>query len=149
MLQLGILYIQRKNPRFLLPPVLKRRLLQNYHRYERTFVEEAMVSTGTYNSDKDLFREMKDLTPKTKKEFKQELRLNRLTAEECVVCLEKLGKEPVILAREGQVGDQEDLQTFFKTKCGHRFHRKCLLDWMAEKHQCPVCRRSLPQYNSF
>lgn len=25
-------------------------------------------------------------------------------------------------------------------KCGHIFHGKCLLQWMATKNSCPVCR---------
>lgn len=37
---------------------------------------------------------------------------------------------------------------FFKTPCGHHFHKKCLLDWMKEKHQCPVCRTTLPYYEN-
>eukprot|EP01056_Protomagalhaensia_sp_Gyna25_P000328 Protomagalhaensia_sp_Gyna_25__327@NODE_1153_length_2130_cov_19_627929_g850_i1_p1_GENE_NODE_1153_length_2130_cov_19_627929_g850_i1NODE_1153_length_2130_cov_19_627929_g850_i1_p1_ORF_typecomplete_len339_score54_46zfC3HC4_2/PF13923_6/1_1e10zfRING_2/PF13639_6/4_7e10zfC3HC4/PF00097_25/7_1e09zfC3HC4_3/PF13920_6/2_9e08zfANAPC11/PF12861_7/7e08zfrbx1/PF12678_7/9e08ProkRING_4/PF14447_6/4_5e07zfRING_5/PF14634_6/9_8e06zfRING_UBOX/PF13445_6/0_00011zfRING_UBOX/PF13445_6/1_2e03FANCL_C/PF11793_8/8_7e05Ubox/PF045 len=28
------------------------------------------------------------------------------------------------------------------TECGHRFHRDCLFDWLANKHDdCPMCRR--------
>jgi hypothetical protein len=44
---------------------------------------------------------------------------------------------------------QNEATSFFKTECNHRFHKKCLTDWMKQKHQCPVCRALLPQYHSF
>lgn len=27
-------------------------------------------------------------------------------------------------------------------KCGHSFHRKCLLDWIGISNTCPCCRRN-------
>ena len=30
-----------------------------------------------------------------------------------------------------------------KTKCGHRFCRDCLLAWIQQSNECPVCRQHL------
>lgn len=48
--------------------------------------------------------------------------------ELCPVCLGLL-KEP------GQVR--------IKTRCGHKFHFRCLRDWSVEKRTCPLCREEL------
>jgi hypothetical protein len=39
-----------------------------------------------------------------------------------------------------------EIDEFMMTPCGHRFHKKCLLDWMSSKHECPNCRAYLPIY---
>ena len=39
-------------------------------------------------------------------------------------------------------------QTLFKTPCGHRYHRDCLLTWMEQSKRCPLCRKVLPTYQS-
>jgi hypothetical protein len=31
-----------------------------------------------------------------------------------------------------------------KTPCGHKFHVKCLVEWMGIKMECPTCRARLP-----
>ena len=107
--------------------------MSNYHRYERTFDEEAAISTGTYSSEPSQFKEMKQLPPDDRKLFKMELRCEKLKKDECIICLEEM-----------QLNGQET--TFMKTPCGHRYHKKCLKDWMQQRHQCPACRAALPVY---
>jgi E3 ubiquitin-protein ligase RNF115/126 len=49
----------------------------------------------------------------------------------CPVCLTDMGHGP-----EGA--------TLREMPCGHRFHEKCLLEWLRTKNTCPVCRVALP-----
>ena len=42
-----------------------------------------------------------------------------------------------------------DIDTLFKTKCGHRFHKECLLPWLEDKGECPVCREPLQPYINY
>ena len=42
----------------------------------------------------------------------------------CSVCQDEMEKGAVVL----------------RMPCGHRFHRLCLVPWLAEKNTCPVCR---------
>lgn len=65
--------------------------------------------------------------------MKSEIKQSLLKNEECVICILPLGME-----------EANETSKFFKTPCGHRFHKKCLTDWMKEKHQCPVCRKVIP-----
>eukprot|EP00939_MAST-03C_sp_MAST-3C-sp1_P000050 g50.t1 len=32
-------------------------------------------------------------------------------------------------------------ERIYKLSCGHVFHRKCLMGWIAHKDECPVCRK--------
>jgi hypothetical protein len=39
---------------------------------------------------------------------------------------------------------QDERNKFMGTPCGHVFHTSCLLVWMSQKMECPVCRANLP-----
>ena len=43
----------------------------------------------------------------------------------CVICLEYTTLCPV------------------NTKCGHKFHKKCLKPWADKYNSCPICREAL------
>ena len=44
--------------------------------------------------------------------------------------------------------NNNDNHTLFKTPCGHRYHKECLLRWMEQSDCCPLCREPLPEYVS-
>lgn len=31
--------------------------------------------------------------------------------------------------------------------CGHKFHKKCISDWLSRNDSCPICRRRAPRYS--
>ncbi len=35
------------------------------------------------------------------------------------------------------------------TPCKHKYHKKCLLQWMNMKMECPTCRARLPRIEAF
>lgn len=37
----------------------------------------------------------------------------------------------------------DDIKRRFILPCGHAFHRKCVHQWLHEKNECPVCRKSV------
>lgn len=43
----------------------------------------------------------------------------------CSICLEQINKKE------------------FKTICGHNFHHNCIINWLIENNNCPVCRKQL------
>lgn len=47
---------------------------------------------------------------------------------ECTICLSR-------------IPDDEEAMV---TPCGHAYHKECLLQWMNERLECPVCRAPLP-----
>ena len=52
---------------------------------------------------------------------------DHLIGEECSICLEKF----------------LDVGHYIELPCKHFFHKECLKNWVAEKKQCPLCRRNL------
>ena len=40
--------------------------------------------------------------------------------------------------------EEHENKDVFETPCKHRFHGKCLKDWMKRKFECPFCKQGLP-----
>ena len=47
------------------------------------------------------------------------------TEDDCTICFENLTDDSTFLI------------------CSHRFHRKCISEWLIEQSTCPICRTSL------
>jgi hypothetical protein len=47
--------------------------------------------------------------------------------EECAICLE-------VFNQESKVN---------KLKCGHIYHKKCIIEWLSKDYSCPNCRIKL------
>ena len=50
-----------------------------------------------------------------------------------------------LFRRFEEVKNQEDKELFEKEEtsileCGHKFHRKCIADWLKKDQSCPLCR---------
>lgn len=59
----------------------------------------------------------------------------------CNICITRLN-----------IGKHPDIVNFTKTMhtpCKHRYHQKCLTQWMDIKMECPTCRAKLPQLEDF
>lgn len=56
----------------------------------------------------------------------------------CVICLEDLDKP-------NEPGNKTESNEEFiaKLDCGHRFHSKCISEWMAQQNKCPTCRENI------
>ncbi|XP_059310196.1 RING-H2 finger protein ATL66-like [Lycium ferocissimum] len=48
--------------------------------------------------------------------------------DDCIVCLEEIGKESEVLC----------------TPCSHIFHGECITKWLEKSHYCPLCRFEMP-----
>lgn len=151
-IQLIVLQIQQKYPRFIMPRAVRQRFVQNAYKYERNFEDEAALSNNSYLSEaalqsrKKYDTEAQEIDAKVDRTFK---RLRRMRDEECTICLKPMGDSPE--DQQNRSGLMENLlpekvDEFMKTPCNHKFHKKCLLDWMRQKHQCPICRNIIPEY---
>jgi hypothetical protein len=47
--------------------------------------------------------------------------------DDCVICL-------------GPMSSNDEL---LKVRCGHMFHKVCLIPWLVQKQECPLCRLQL------
>ena len=63
----------------------------------------------------------------------------------CNICLGKLSKSPNLTETPDMevqsTLDRMDIQpeSTMKTECKHKFHAVCLIEWMKEKMECPMC----------
>ena len=48
-----------------------------------------------------------------------------IKSDSCSICLKKFNKNNITIA------------------CGHQFHSQCILKWMENKKNCPICRVNL------
>ena len=60
--------------------------------------------------------------------------------ESCIICLEDFKSN-----EELQMLESVNKQAFEKVEtsvldCGHKFHRKCIADWLKKEENCPICR---------
>jgi hypothetical protein len=70
--------------------------------------------------------------------------------DDCVVCLRPLHQDAVLGA--DSTGQSQYLLSVLnagknqvmRTPCDHKFHVKCLVNWMSYKMDCPTCRARLP-----
>jgi predicted ATPase len=49
----------------------------------------------------------------------------------CLVCLDEF--------QSADIADRECI----RLRCGHKFHRECIIEWGAVSNTCPTCRDSI------
>lgn len=121
-----------------MPQCVRRLVFSGYYRYDITFSEEASIQGYDDVESKDMPMHVFDPQNKESKKARKSIKITQIQKEECMICLAPFGHEP----------DNVEIKTtgLFRTPCNHRFHKKCLKDWMIQKHQCPMCRQVIPQY---
>ena len=60
----------------------------------------------------------------------------------CPVCFVPLSEDPD--KDHSNLEQRLVLKNCYRTPCGHRFHKSCLVEWMDCKLECPCCRKGLP-----
>jgi hypothetical protein len=63
---------------------------------------------------------MTELTEQEYQMARRETRAQLLKQEECIICLEPLGNHQIA--------------TFMRTPCSHKFHKRCLVEWIDQKY---------------
>ena len=62
-------------------------------------------------------------------------------SESCIICLDDFESNEKIkeLEKSGNKEAFEKAETSV-LECGHKFHRKCIADWLKKESNCPMCR---------
>lgn len=86
------------------------------------------------------------LPPKFNYYFKLNLDEPGIEEENCSICLSSYLEENVISSKEPLLDKKTKNRTVkvMRTPCNHKYHEKCLKDWMEFKLECPFCRAKLP-----
>ena len=61
-------------------------------------------------------------------QYKHIIKYDNRKEKECAICLDEFIGTDMIKAFN---------------KCGHIFHKKCLLDWLKKSNYCPICKHNL------
>ena len=68
--------------------------------------------------------------------------------DECAICLMKVGEDAESqMASNNTIDDEGERPSqleYFETPCKHKYHEKCLRDWVKVKLECPKCRARIP-----
>lgn len=60
--------------------------------------------------------------------------------ESCIICLEDFkSSEEIHNLQSTNMQAYENAETS-TLECGHKFHRKCISDWLKKEENCPICR---------
>lgn len=64
--------------------------------------------------------------------------INHIINETCIICLDNLPTD------NNETKDKKNSQTEEEKiailDCGHRFHDKCIIEWLKKHDKCPICR---------
>lgn len=69
-----------------------------------------------------------------------------ISRDPCPICLCDLNEDPMADPEaEGELLPKK-MTHFYQTPCKHNFHKNCLVVWISQNNECPICRHRLPPY---
>ena len=111
--------------------------------YTVLFIVVVIILAALLNQNK-----MKEQTSKQEdkvKDFLDKLKKRNnpkeIFTESCIICLGDFQSSEKIKEME-KSGDKENFEKEDTSvlECGHKFHRKCIADWLKKEANCPICR---------
>ena len=72
--------------------------------------------------------------------LKKKNNLKEMFTESCMICLEDFLSEDKIKEFEKVDKEKFEKEETSVLECGHKFHRKCIADWLKKEANCPFCR---------
>ena len=107
--------------------------------YTIIFIVVITIIGVIFNQEKTTKQEdkVKDFLDKLKKRENPK----EIFTESCIICLGDFQSNEKIKELENS-GDKENYEKeeISTLECGHKFHRKCIADWLKKEENCPICR---------
>ena len=96
-----------------------------------------------YKPEKKRVKKIKEFLKKNK-----DKQLKNIFNDSCIICLDNLDDKNEIIknievskekeqAKEEKEKEKENIAVL---ECGHRFHEKCIIEWLKKHNICPICR---------
>lgn len=99
----------------------------------------AVIFSSMFNQEKSSKNE--DKVKVFLDKLKKRQNPKEIFSESCIICLEDFES----IERIKELEKSENKEAFEKAEtsvleCGHKFHRKCIADWLKKEQNCPMCR---------
>ena len=89
-----------------------------------------------YKPKKERVKKIKEFLKKNK-----DKQLKNIFNDSCIICLENLeDKNENLKDREITKDKEQEKENIAVLECGHRFHEKCIIEWLKKHNICPICR---------
>lgn len=99
-----------------------------------------IVSSALLNKAKDQPSRQEDKVKVFLDKLKNRSNPKEIFSESCIICLgDFLSKEKIKELEKNDKNQYEKEETIV-LECGHKFHRKCIEDWLKKQESCPFCR---------
>ena len=103
------------------------------------FIIVISIFVSLFNSEKS--SEQEDKVKLFLDKLKTRKNPKEIFTESCIICLEdfKTNEEIKKIEDSGnkELFEKEEISVL---ECGHKFHRKCISDWLKKQQNCPNCR---------
>ena len=100
-----------------------------------------MIIFVLYNNHKEKTSKQEDKVKVFLDKLKNRKNPKEVFTESCIICLGDFLSNEKIKEIENS-GDKEafEKEETSVLECGHKFHRKCIADWLKKEPNCPMCR---------
>ena len=96
-----------------------------------------------YKPEKERVKKIKEFLKKNK-----DKQLKNIFNDSCIICLDNLDDKNEIIknievSKEKEQTKEEkekEKENIAVLECGHRFHEKCIIEWLKKHNICPICR---------
>ena len=94
-----------------------------------------------YKPEKERVKKIKEFLKKNK-----DKQLKNIFNDSCIICLDNLDDKNEIIKNievskeKEQTKEEKEKENIAVLECGHRFHEKCIIEWLKKHNICPICR---------
>ena len=72
--------------------------------------------------------------------IKKKDNLKEIFNQTCIICLDDFKPQEIKDSEKKELLEKEDISLL---ECGHKYHKKCISDWIKKDQKCPLCKAKI------
>ena len=72
--------------------------------------------------------------------IKKKDNLKEIFNQTCIICLDDFKPQEIKESEKKELLEKEDISLL---DCGHKYHKKCISDWIKKDQKCPLCKAKI------
>ncbi len=72
--------------------------------------------------------------------IKKKDNLKEIFNQTCIICLDDFKPQEIKESEKKELLEKEDISLL---ECGHKYHKKCISDWIKKDQKCPLCKAKI------